>query len=55
MKKKELVEKVGRKVGEPPTVVIVDEGRINLASYLRDCVFLDFEKPLASEGGSYHG
>ena len=35
MKKKELVEKAARKVGEPPITGIVDEGRINLASYLR--------------------
>jgi len=45
MKKKELVEKVARKVGGPPITVIVDEGRINPASYLRVCVFFDFEKP----------
>jgi hypothetical protein len=46
MKKKELVEKVARKVGEPRIMVIVDEGRINPASYLRAHVFLDFVQPL---------
>ena len=46
MKKKELAEKVARKVSEPPITGIVDEGRINLASYLRARVFLDLEKPL---------
>jgi hypothetical protein len=46
MKKKELVEKVARKVGEPQIMVIVDEGRTNPASYLRARVSLDFEKPL---------
>jgi hypothetical protein len=35
VKKKELTEKVARKVGEPPTMVVVDEGRINPVSYLR--------------------
>ena len=46
MKKKELAEKVARKVSEPPITGIVDEGRINLASYLQARVFLDLEKPL---------
>ena len=35
MKKKELAEKVARKVGEPPFTVIVTEGMINLMPYLR--------------------
>jgi hypothetical protein len=43
---KELAEKVAMKVGEPPIMVIVDEGCINLSSYLRARVFLDLEKSL---------
>lgn len=46
MKKKELAEKVARKVGCPPITVIVDEGRINPSSYLRARVFMDLDKPL---------
>jgi hypothetical protein len=46
MKKKDLAEKVARKVGNPPITVIVDEGRINPSSYLRAWVFLELDKPL---------
>lgn len=46
MKKKELAEKVTRKVGEPPITMIVNEGKINLATYLRARVFLNLNKPL---------
>jgi hypothetical protein len=46
MKKKELAEKVAKKVGEPPFVVIVNEGTINPAKYLRARVHLDLNKPL---------
>jgi hypothetical protein len=46
MKKKELVEKVAKKVGEPPLKVIVNEGRINPSQYLRARVHLDLSKPL---------
>jgi len=46
VKKKELAEKVARKVGEPPTMVVVDEGRINPVSYLRAQEFLDLEQSL---------
>ena len=40
MKKRELAEKVARKVGEPITVV-VNEGKINSTTYLRTRVWLD--------------
>jgi hypothetical protein len=46
MKKKELAEKVARKVGEPPISVIVNEGRINPSKFLRARVHLDIYKPL---------
>jgi hypothetical protein len=46
MKKKELAEKVAKKVGEPPVVVIVNEGKINPSKYLRARVHLDLNKPL---------
>ena len=46
MKKKELAEKVARKVGELPITMIVNEGKINLATYLRARVFLNLNKPL---------
>jgi hypothetical protein len=46
MKKKELAEKVARKVGEPPIKVIVNEGVINSLKYLRAKVSLDVNKPL---------
>jgi len=46
MKKKELAEKVARKVGNPPITVIVDEGRINPSSYLRAQVFMELDKAL---------
>jgi hypothetical protein len=47
MKKKELAERVAKKVGEPPFTVIVNEGRINPSKYLRARVYLDMNKPLA--------
>nr|XP_051201536.1 uncharacterized protein LOC127315040 [Lolium perenne] len=46
IKKKELAEKVAKKVGEPPFNVIVNEGRINTSKYLRARVHLDLNKPL---------
>ncbi|KAM0888857.1 hypothetical protein ACQ4PT_028072 [Festuca glaucescens] len=46
MKKKELAEKVARKVGEPPIKVIVNEGVLNFSKYLRARVHLDVNKPL---------
>jgi hypothetical protein len=46
MKKKELAEKVAKKVGEPPLKVILNEGRINPSQYLRARVHLDLSKPL---------
>ncbi|KAM0863936.1 hypothetical protein ACQ4PT_044253 [Festuca glaucescens] len=45
MKKKELAERVAKKVGEPPFTVIVTEGKINPSKYLRARVFLDLNKP----------
>ena len=46
MKKKELAEKVARKVGHPPITVIVDEGRINPSPFLRARVFMELDKSL---------
>uniref|UniRef100_A0ACD5WZF7 Uncharacterized protein n=1 Tax=Avena sativa TaxID=4498 RepID=A0ACD5WZF7_AVESA len=46
MKTKELAERVARKVGDPPFTVIVNEGIINPARYLRVRVHLDLSKPL---------
>jgi hypothetical protein len=46
MKKKDLAEKVGKKVGEPPILVIASEGKINPSKYLRARVHLDLNKPL---------
>lgn len=46
MRKKELAEKVARKVGEPPITVMVNEGFINTSKYLRARVFLDVHVPL---------
>jgi hypothetical protein len=46
IKKKELAERVAKKVGEPPFTVIVNEGKINPSKYLRARVFLDLNKPL---------
>jgi hypothetical protein len=45
MKKRELVEKVAKKVGDPITVV-VNEGKINSTLYLCTKVWLDLKKPL---------
>jgi hypothetical protein len=44
MKKREVTENVTLKVGEPP--VIVNEGVIHLAKFLRARVFMDLNKPL---------
>jgi hypothetical protein len=46
MKKKELAEKVAKKVGEPPIKVVVNEGVLNFPKYLRARVHLDVNKPL---------
>lgn len=46
MRKKDLAEKVPRKVGEPLITVIVIEGFINTTKYLRARVFLDVQVPL---------
>ena len=46
MKKKELAEKVARKVGNPSFKVVVNEGRINPAKYLRARVLVELKKPL---------
>lgn len=46
MRKKELAEKVARKVGEPPITMAVNEGFINTSKYLRARVFLDVGVPL---------
>ena len=45
MKKRELAEKVAKKVGDPITVV-VNEGMINSTQYLRARVWLDLKKLL---------
>ena len=45
MKKRELVEKVAKKVGDLITVV-VNEGKINLTPYLWARVWLELSKPL---------
>ena len=46
MKNKTLAEKVARKVGVPPIKVVVNEGRLNPARYLRARVFLMLDTPL---------
>ncbi|KAM0913024.1 hypothetical protein ACQ4PT_012401 [Festuca glaucescens] len=46
MKKKELAEKVARKVGDPPITVIVNEGIINSSKYLRARVHVVLSRPL---------
>ena len=43
--KKELAEKVAKKVGEPPITVIVNEGIINPSRILRARVYLDVNVP----------
>ena len=45
-RKKELAEKVAKKVGEPPFMVMVNEGKINPSSHLRLKVFVNVNKPL---------
>jgi hypothetical protein len=45
MKKRDLAEKVAKKVGVIITVV-VNEGKINSTPYLRARVWLDINKPL---------
>lgn len=39
--RKELAEKVAKKVGEPPFTVVVNEGRVNPSSYLRVAVYVN--------------
>jgi hypothetical protein len=45
MKKRELAEKVAKKVGDL-IAVVVNEGKINLTPYLRARVWLELSKPL---------
>ena len=45
-RKKELAEKVAKKVGEPPFTVMVNEGRINPSNFLRVRVFVNVSVPL---------
>ncbi|KAI4997626.1 hypothetical protein ZWY2020_052968 [Hordeum vulgare] len=45
-RKKELAEKVVKKVGEPPFTVIVNEGKINPSNHLRVKVFVNVNKSL---------
>ena len=45
-RKKELAEKVAKKVGEPPFTVMVNEGVIDPNNSLRARVYLDVNKPL---------
>ena len=45
MKKKELVEKVAKKVGDP-IIVVVNKGKINPTTYLRAKIWLVLSKPL---------
>nr|XP_040256562.1 uncharacterized protein LOC120974198 [Aegilops tauschii subsp. strangulata] len=46
MKKKEIAEKIARKVGISPVKVIVNEGRINPTNFLRARVHLKLDAPL---------
>ena len=45
-RKKELAEKVAKKMGNPPFTVIVNEGKINPSSYLRVRVYVNVNEPL---------
>ena len=45
-RRRELAEKVAKKVGELLFTVVVNEGRINPASHLRVRVFVNVQKPL---------
>lgn len=45
-RKKELAEKVAKKIGEPSFTVIVNEGKINPSSHLRVRLFVNVNKPL---------
>ncbi|VAI84162.1 hypothetical protein VPH35_127964 [Triticum aestivum] len=45
-RKKELAEKVAKKVGDPPFTVVVNEGRINPSNFLRVRVFVNVNQPL---------
>lgn len=45
-RKKELAEKVAKKVGEPPITVVVNERKLNPPSSLRARVFLNVNSPL---------
>ena len=46
MKRKDLAKKVAQKVGEPPIVVAVTDGKNNPSTYLCARVFVDIRKPL---------
>ncbi|XBI55638.1 hypothetical protein VPH35_037413 [Triticum aestivum] len=46
MKKTEIAEKIAKKVGIPPIKVIVNEGRINPAKYLRARVHIMLDTPI---------
>jgi hypothetical protein len=46
MKNREIAKKVARKVGEPPIIVIVNEGKINPLKYIGARVYLDLSKPV---------
>lgn len=46
MKKKEVAEKIEKKVGIPPITMIVNEGRLNPAKYLRAWLFVMLNTPL---------
>lgn len=46
MKRKDMAEKIAAKVGKAPLKVIVNEGRINPAKYLRCRVFIELDTPL---------
>lgn len=46
MKKKEIAEKIAKKVGGPLISVIVNEGHLNPTKYLRARVFLMLDTPL---------
>src|SRR3954467_4218779 len=45
-KKKELAEKIARKVGKDPVKVVVNDGHITSTKYLRVRVHIDLNTPL---------
>ncbi|VAH62423.1 unnamed protein product [Triticum turgidum subsp. durum] len=47
-RKRELAEKVAKKLGGPPFTVVVNEGTINPSSHLNVRVFVNVQKPLVS-------